>query len=49
MAAAAILFLMNSSAKLLRSSEVPREQTCQIWMQSKQRLKKNCYRAHKRF
>ena len=34
MAAAAILFLIDSSQKLFRSSEIPREQTYQIWMQS---------------
>ena len=38
MAAAAILFLMDSSQKLIRSSEMPREQQYQIWMQSKQRF-----------
>ena len=31
MAAEAILFLMDSSLKLIRSSEVPREHTYQIW------------------
>ena len=47
MAAAAILFLMDSSQKIIRSSEIPREQPYQIWMQSKQRF--ISYRAHKLF
>ena len=33
MALAAILFLMDPSQKLIRSSEIPREQPYQIWMQ----------------
>ena len=37
MAVAAILFLMDSSQKLIReSSEIPGEQPYQIWMQPKQ-------------
>ena len=47
MAAAAILFLLDSLQKLIRSSELPREQPCQIWMQSNQRF--ISYRAHKLF
>ena len=47
MAAAAILFLMDSSQKLIKSSEIPREQPYQIWMQSKQRFMS--YGAHKLF
>ena len=47
MAAAAILFLMVSAQKLIRSSEIPREQPYQIWMQSNQRFKS--YGAHKLF
>ena len=47
MAAAAILFLMDSSQKLIRSSEIAREQPYQIWMQSKQRF--ISYLAHKLF
>ena len=47
MAAAAILFLLDSSQKLFRSSEIPREQPYQIWMQSKQRF--ISYGAHKLF
>ena len=43
MAAAAILFLMDSSQKLIRSSEIPREQPYQIWMQ----ICFISYRAHK--
>ena len=47
MAAAAILFLMDSSQKLTRSSKIPRKQPMQIWMQSKQRF--ISYGAHKLF
>ena len=47
MAVAAILFLMDSSQKLIRSSEIPREQSYQIWMQSKQQF--ISYRTHKLF
>ena len=47
MAAAAILFLMDSSQKLIRSSEIAREQPYQIWMQPNQRF--ISYRAHKLF
>ena len=47
MAAAAILFLLDSSQKLIRSSEIPREQPYEIWMQSKQRF--ISYGAHKLF
>ena len=47
MAAAAILFLMDSYWKFIRSSEIPREQPYQIWMQSNQRFKS--YGAHKLF
>ena len=39
MAAAAILFSMDSSQKLIRSSEIAREQPYQILMQSNQRFK----------
>ena len=45
MAATAILFLMDLSQKLIRSSEIPGEQPCQIKMQSYQRF--ISYRAHK--
>ena len=45
MAVAAILFLMHSSQKLFRSSEIPREQPYQ--MQYNQRF--ISYRAHKLF
>ena len=49
MAAAAIvfngLFLMDSSQKLIRSSEIPRSQPYQIQMQSNQGF--ISYRAHK--
>ena len=38
MAAAAILFLMDSPQKLIRSSEIPREQLYQIWIHSNQRF-----------
>ena len=38
MAATAIFFLMDSSQKLIRSSEIPGEQPYQIWMQSNQRF-----------
>ena len=38
MAAAAILFLMDLSQKLTRSSEIPKEQPYKIWMQSNQRF-----------
>ena len=41
----AILFLMNSSQKLIRSSEIPREPLYKILMQSLQQLIK--YGAHK--
>ena len=47
MAAAAILFLMDSSQNLIRPSEIPRKQPYQIWMQSNQRF--ISYRAHKLF
>ena len=47
MDAAAILFLMDWSQKLIRSSEITREQPYQIWMQSNQRF--ISYRAHKLF
>ena len=47
MAAAAILFSMDSSQKLIRSSEIAREQPYQIWMKSNQRFKS--YPAHKLF
>ena len=47
MAAAAILFLMDLSQKLNKSSEIPKEQPYQIWMQSNQRF--ISYRAHKLF
>ena len=45
LAAAAILFSMDASQKLFRSSELPREQPYQIWMQSNQRF--ISYRANK--
>ena len=45
MAAAAILFLMDSFQKFIRSSEIPREQPYQIWMQSNQQF--ISYGAHK--
>ena len=38
MVAAAILFLMDPSQKLIRSSEMPREPSYQIRLQSNQRL-----------
>ena len=38
MAAAAIWYLMDSSQKLIRSSQLHREQPYQIWMQSNQRF-----------
>ena len=44
-AAADILFLMDSSQKLIRLSEISREQPYQIWMQSNQWF--ISYRAHK--
>ena len=47
MAAAAIFFLMDSSQKLIRSQEIPREQPYQILMQTNQRFMS--YRAHKLF
>ena len=47
MAAAALLFLMDSSLMVARLSEIPREQPYQIWMQSKQRF--ISYGAHKLF
>ena len=47
MTVAAILFLKDPSQKLIRSSEIPREQLYQICMQSNQRLIR--YRAHKLF
>ena len=47
MAAAAILFLMDPSQKLIRSSEIPGEQPYQIKMQSNQRF--ISYRARKLF
>ena len=47
MAASAILFLMDSSQKLIRASELHREQPYQIWMQSNQRF--ISYGAHKLF
>ena len=40
-------FFMNYTQKLIRSSDVPREPTPQIWMLSNQRLIR--YRAHKLF
>ena len=46
-AAAAILFLMDSSQKLIRSSEIHRKQPYQICVQSNQRF--ISYRAHKLF
>ena len=45
MAAAAVLFLMDLSEKLIRSSEIPREQPYQIWMQYKKQFMS--YGAHK--
>ena len=47
MAAAAILFLKDLAQKLIRSSQIPREQLYQIWMQSNQRFIR--YRAHRLF
>ena len=47
MAVAAILFLMDSSEKLIRALEIPKEQPYQIWMQSNQRF--ISYHAHKLF
>ena len=47
MAVAAILFLMGPFQKLIRSSEIPREQPYQIVMQSNQRF--ISYGAHKLF
>ena len=47
MAEAAILFLIDSSQKLIRSSEKPREQPYQIVMQSNQRF--ISYRAYNIF
>ena len=47
MAAAAILFLLDLSQKLIRPSEIPREQPYQIWMQSNQRF--ISYGAYKLF
>ena len=45
MAAAANLFLMDLSQKLIKLSEILREQPYQIWLQSNQRFRS--YRAHK--
>ena len=42
MAAAAILFLKDPSHKLIRSSEIPREQLDQNWMQS---IPRSCPKA----
>ena len=47
LAAAAILFLMDSSQKFIRSSGIPRKQPYQIWMQFNLRF--ISYRAHKLF
>ena len=41
----AILFLMDSSQKLIRSSQIPRKPPRQIWLRSNQRFIR--YRAHK--
>ena len=43
----AILFLVDSSQKVIRSSEVPRKPPRQIWLQSNQRFIR--YRANKLF
>ena len=45
MAVAVILFLMDSSQKIIKLSEIPKEQPYQIWMQSNQWF--ISYRAHK--
>ena len=47
MAVAAILFLIDYSQKLIKSSDIPREQSYNIWMQSNQRF--ISYGAHKLF
>ena len=44
-AAAAILFLKDPSQKVIRASEIPREQLYKIWLQSNQRFISYC--AHK--